>query len=206
VNAEEGIVGKTGRRPGTSTTRQEIVAAAAGSFSSNGYDGTSLRQVAADAGVDPALVRRFFGNKDHLFSAVVAEVFQPDRTVVTLLDGPRSTLGRRLLGYVFDLLGDVDSPGPLLGVIRSAATSEHAASQVREFLAADLLVKLVRALGMDHPDLRATLTASQLVGLAIARYAVRAEALVMADPDELADWIAPTVQRYLTGRAPRRSA
>ncbi|MEO3797106.1 TetR family transcriptional regulator [Nonomuraea sp. B10E15] len=198
-------MGRTGRRPGTSTTRQEIVAAAAASFSEHGYDGTSLRQVATDAGVDPALVRRFFGNKDQLFSAVVAEVFQPDRTIVMLLDGPRSSLGRRLLGYAFDLLGDVDSPGPLLGVIRSAATNEHAASQVRDFLAADLLVKLIRALGMDHPDLRATLTASQLVGLAITRYAVRAEALVTADPDELADWVAPTLQRYLTGRAPKPS-
>ncbi|MEO3799376.1 TetR family transcriptional regulator [Nonomuraea sp. B1E8] len=198
-------MGRTGRRPGTSTTRQEIVAAAAASFSEHGYDGTSLRQVATDAGVDPALIRRFFGNKDQLFSAVVAEVFQPDRTIVMLLDGPRSSLGRRLLGYAFDLLGDVDSPGPLLGVIRSAATNEHAASQVRDFLAADLLVKLIRVLGMDNADLRATLTASQLVGLAITRYAVRAEALVIADPDELADWVAPTLQRYLTGRAPRPS-
>ncbi|QFY10245.1 TetR family transcriptional regulator [Nonomuraea phyllanthi] len=193
---------KTGRRPGTSTTRQEIVAAAAASFSSHGYDGTSMRQVAADAGVDPALVRRFFGGMEQLFSAVVAEVFQPDRAIVTLLDGPRGTLGRRLLGYVLSLLGDVDAPGPLLGIIRSAATNEHAAAQVREFLAADFLVKLIRTLGMDHPELRATLTASQLVGLIIARYAVRAEPLVAAGPDQLADWVAPTLQRYLTGRAP----
>ncbi|WP_379507473.1 TetR/AcrR family transcriptional regulator [Nonomuraea zeae] len=195
---------RTGRRPGASTTREQIVAAAAASFSSIGYEGTSMRQVAAGAGVDPALVRRLFGGKEQLFSAVVAAEFRPAEAAVTLLDGPRDELGERLLRYVLDLLGEVARPGPLLGVIRSAATSEHAAAQLRELLAADLLAKLTRALGVDEPERRAALAASQLVGLAIARYAVQVDALVSAGPDELAGWIAPILQRYLTGPAPLR--
>ncbi|MGW4798371.1 TetR/AcrR family transcriptional regulator [Nonomuraea sp. NPDC004297] len=194
---------RTGRRPGTSTTRDEIVAAAAASFSEAGYDGTSLRQVAADAGVDPALVRRFFGGKEQLFSAVVAEVFQPEQAVRALSDGPRAELGERLARFVLTLLGDVRRPGPLLGLIRSAATSEHAAAQVREFLARDMLGRLTRQLGVDHPELRAALAAGQLVGLAITRYAVQVDVLVTTTPDELVRWVAPTLQRYLTGRAPQ---
>ncbi|MEV4015043.1 TetR family transcriptional regulator [Nonomuraea angiospora] len=194
--------GRTGRRPGASTTREEIVAAAARAFSAGGYEATSMRQVAGDAGVDPALVRRFFGGKEQLFSAVVTSVFQPEQAVAMLLDGPRGNLGERLAGYVLGLLGAVDQPGPVLGLMRSAATNAHAAALIREFLANDMLGKVTRKLGVDQPELRAALAAGQLVGLAITRYAVRVDALVSSSPDELIAWIAPTLQRYLTGRAP----
>jgi AcrR family transcriptional regulator len=178
------------------------VAAAATAFSTGGYEATSVRQVAAQAGVDPALVRRFFGGKEQLFSAVVIEVFQPEQAVPMLLDGPRSELGERLATFVLRLLGDVRRPGPLLGLMRAAATSEHAAALVRKFLANDMLGKVTKKLGVDNPDLRAALAASQLVGLAIARYAVRVDALVETDASGLTAWVAPTLQRYLTGRAP----
>ncbi|MEV4109871.1 TetR family transcriptional regulator [Nonomuraea sp. NPDC049695] len=166
---------------------------------------TSVRQVAAEAGVDPALVRRFFGGKEQLFSAVVTEAFQPERAVVMLLDGPRGKLGERLAAYVLQLLGEVERPGPLLGLMRSAATSEHAAALIRSFLADDMLGKVTQKLGVDHPELRAALAAGQLVGLAITRYAVRVEALVAAEPGELTDWVSPVLQRYLTGRAPTQA-
>lgn len=193
---------RTGRRPGASTTREQIVAAASEAFSTCGYETVSVRRVAEAAGVDPALVRRFFGGKEQLFSTVVTEVFQPERAVTLLLNGPRSKLGERLVTYVLTLLGDVEEPGPLLGLIRSAATSEHAAALVREFLATKMLGNVTLKLGVDQPQLRAALAAGQLVGLAIARNAVRVDALVSARPNELVQWVAPTLQRYLTGRGP----
>ncbi|BDY26659.1 TetR family transcriptional regulator [Mycolicibacterium mageritense] len=176
--------------------------AAAEAFSTNGFDGSSVRQIAEAAGVDPALVRRFFGGKEQLFSAVMSDVFQPENAVPMLLDGARSTLGERLTTFVLTLLGDVTEPGPLLGLIRSAATSEHAAALVRDFLANQMLGNVTTQLGMDQPQLRAGLAASQLVGLAITRYAVRVDAVAAAHPDELVQWVAPTLQKYLTGRAP----
>ncbi|NJP96008.1 TetR/AcrR family transcriptional regulator [Nonomuraea sp. FMUSA5-5] len=197
---------RTGRRPGTSTTRDEIVSAAAAAFTASGYEAVSVRKVAADAGVDPALVRRFYGGKEQLFTAVVTSVFQPEQAVAMLLDGPRGKLGERLAAYVLDLLGDVRQPGPLLGLMRSAATNDHAAALIRQFLANDMLGKLTQQLGVDQPQLRAALAAGHLVGIAIARYAVRVDALVAAEPDELIAWIAPALQRYLTGRAPARPA
>ena len=193
---------RTGRRPGSSTTRGDILAAAAEAFSTVGYEATSLRQVAVDARVDPALVRRFFGGKEALFSAVVTEVFQPEHAVAMLLDGPRSKLGERLLTFVLALLGDVQNPGPLLGLMRSAATSEPAAAHIRQFLANDMLGKVTQKLGVDQPQLRAALAAGQLVGLAITRYAVRVDALVDVHQEDLTAWVAPTLQRYLVGRAP----
>jgi hypothetical protein len=103
---------------------------------------------------------------------------------------------------VLDVVGEVEAPGPLLGLIRSAATSERAAALAREFLAKEMLGKLTRSLGVDHPELRAGLAASQLVGFVIARYVVRVDALVAAGREELVAWLAPALQRYLTGRAP----
>ncbi|MEW9555506.1 TetR family transcriptional regulator [Nonomuraea sp. NPDC050783] len=193
---------RTGRRPGPSTTRDEIVAAAAAAFTTTGYEAVSVRKVAAEAGVDPALVRRFYGGKEQLFSAVITSVFRPEQAVTMLLDGPRAKLGRRLAAYVLDLLGDVRQPGPLLGLMRSAATSDHAAALIREFLAKDMLGRLTHELQVDQPELRAALAAGHLVGIAIARYAVRVDALVDTGTDELVAWIAPALQRYLTGRAP----
>jgi hypothetical protein len=106
-----------------------------------------------------------------------------------------------LARYFLGLLGDVDQPGPILGLIRSAVTSEHAAALMREFLAEEVLGRIAATLRSEDPDLRASLAASQLVGLAVARHAVGLRALTHADTEELVDWVAPTLQRYLTGRA-----
>jgi AcrR family transcriptional regulator len=190
---------RTGRRPGPSSTRAEIVAAAAHRFAIAGYDATSVRQVAADAGVDPALVRRFFGGKERLFTDVASALIDPARAVAAVADGPRETAGERLLRYFLSLLGDVQRPGPFLGLIRSAVTSEHAANLMRRFLAERVLGEIAATLHADRPDLRAALVASQLVGLAVARYAVRLAPLTATDHDELARWVAPVIQHYLTG-------
>lgn len=190
---------RTGRRPGRPDTRSEIVSAAARRFARAGYDATSVRQVAADAGVDPALVRRFFGGKEELFGAVAAAVIGPEEALAAVTDGPAGQAGARLLRYYLGLLGDVRQPGPLLGLVRSAVTSEHAAGLLRRFLAERLLAGIAARLSADHAELRAALVASQLVGLAVARYAVRLPPLTAAGTDELAGWAGPVLQYYLTG-------
>ena len=191
---------RTGRRPGPSSTRAEITAAAARRFAVAGYDATSLRQVAADAGVDPALVRRFFGDKEHLFTAVASALIDPERALATVADGSPEAAGERLLRYFLSLLGDVSRPGPLLGLIRSAVTSEHAAGLMRRFLAEQVLREIAVSFPSGRPGLGAALAASQLVGLAVARYAVRLPPLTAAGTEELVRAVAPVLQYYLTGR------
>jgi len=191
---------RTGRRPGPSSTRAEITAAAARRFAAAGYDATSLRQVAADASVDPALVRRFFGDKEQLFTAVASALIDPERAVAAVADGPPEAAGERLLRYFLSLLGDVSRPGPLLGVIRSAVTSEHAAGLLRGFLAGQVLREIAVSFPSGRPEFGAALAASQLVGLAVARYAVRLPPLTAADTEELVSAIAPVLQYYLTGQ------
>lgn len=197
---------KPGRRPGPTATRDRILAAAATRFTASGYEGTSVRQVAADAEVDPALIRHFFGSKERLFTEVVASVVRPAEAITGALAGPRSGLGERLVRFFLGLLGDVRRPGPLLGLIRSAVTSEPAAGLMREFLADEVLGRIAATVRPDAADFRAALAASQLVGLAIARHAVGLKPLRTADIDELVAWVAPTLQRYLTGPAPANSS
>ncbi len=175
------------------------MAAAAARFAAAGYDATSLRQVAADAGVDPALVRRFFGSKEGLFSDVASALIGPPAAVAAVTGGPPETAGERLLRYFLGLLGDVSEPGALLGLIRSAVTSEHAAAIMRRFLAERVIIPVAAALCPDQPGLRGALVASQLTGLAVTRYAVKLPPLTAAGVDDLARWVAPVLQHYLTG-------
>jgi AcrR family transcriptional regulator len=190
---------RTGRRPGPSTTRDDIVAAAAARFAASGYDATSLRQVAADADVDPALVRRFFGSKEGLFTEVASALIDPAAAVAAVTGGTPQAAGERLLRYFLGLLGDVRQPGALLGLIRSAVTSEHAAAIMRGFLAERVITGIAQALGADQPGLRGALVASQLTGLAVTRYAVQLPPLTAASDGDLTRWVAPVLQHYLTG-------
>lgn len=189
---------RMGRRPGPSSTRDEIVAAAAARFAAAGYDATSMRQVAAAAGVDPALVRRFFGDKEGLFTAVAAALIDPEAAAAAVAAGPPGQAGERVLRYFLGLLGDIQRPGPLLGLVRSAVTSEHAAILMRRFLAGRVLGPVAAALSPERPDLRGALVASQLVGIAVTRYAVRLDPLTAATTDDLVSWVAPVLQHYLT--------
>ncbi|MGH3241147.1 MAG: TetR family transcriptional regulator [Spirillospora sp.] len=193
---------KAGRRPGPSATRAAILGAATTRFTRGGYEATSMRQIAADAEVDPALVRHFFGSKQALFTEVVAAVIRPDEAIPLLAGGPVTELGERLVRYFLGLLGDVATPGTLLGLIRSAVTVEQAAALLREFLADKVLGPIAAMIGADEADLRVALAASQLVGLAIARHALGLKALTTADTEHLIAWTAPTLQRYYTGAAP----
>jgi len=195
-------VARTGRRPGPSDTRGQIVAAAARCFAAAGYDATSVRRVAADAGVDPALVRRFFGGKEQLFTEVASALIDPARALAAVTGGSPGAAGERLVRYFLAMLGDVARPGPYLGLVRCAVTSEHAADLFRQFLAERVLGEIAAELDAGRPELRAALVASQLVGLAVARYAVRLAPLAGAGVDELAGWVAPVVQYYLTGTEP----
>ena len=112
---------RTGRRPGPASTRAPILAAAAECFAAYGFDATSMRHVAAAAGVDPALVRRFFGSKEQLFSEVAAALIVPERAVAAVAGGAPEAAGERLVRYFLSLLGEVSRPGPFM---TSAINSE----------------------------------------------------------------------------------
>jgi AcrR family transcriptional regulator len=188
---------RRGPRAGADT-RGAILEAARARFGAHGYDGTRLRDVAADAGVDVALVSYFFGSKDGLFAAAMTLPVNPARIVEGLAAEGVEGLGERLART---MLGRLDEAGgsAFVGLVRSAAGNEQAAALLRGFVEREVLVRLARAVDAPDPELRAALCGSQVVGLIMARYVVRVRPLTEADPETLARAIGPTLQRYLTG-------
>ncbi len=189
----------SGRRAGPNRTRQEILDAARAAFAGTGYDATSVRSVARAAGVDPSLVLHFFSNKPGLFAAAAELPVDPEAFVTGLLNGGRSTLGPRLIRAVVELW---DAPGvfePFQALIRGAVSHEDAARLLREFVTTEILGRLAVAAAPDHPQARAALAGSQIIGLAMARKVVQVEPLASATPEWLASALGPTIQHYLTG-------
>lgn len=192
-----------GRAPGSPPNRQAILDAARVYFERHGYDRATIRGIAAEAGVDPALVHHYFGSKDQLLVAALHLPVNPREVVAELLAGDRETMGERLVRRVFAAWGsDWASGGTLIALMRSAMTNEDAARMIREFFTRELIGRLTDALGVSQPRLRVGLIASQMMGLAVARFIVPMEAIATAEAETLIACYAPTIQRYLTGPLP----
>jgi AcrR family transcriptional regulator len=188
-----------GRRPGSNRTREAILGSARRLFAELGYDRTTIRAVAAEAGVDAALVIHFFGSKQQLFLSVVELPFEPAEVLPRLLEGDRATVGDRFAGFLVSILDNPDARGRLTGMVRAAASEPEAARMLRELITERVLGPLAHALGVEDSRLRATLVGSQVVGLVMARHVVGVEPLASVDRDALVRALAPTFQRYLTG-------
>jgi AcrR family transcriptional regulator len=198
---------RTGRRPGKQDTREVILAAARETFAARGYDAASVRQIAAAAGVDPALIHHYFGTKEDLFTATVNFPMNPAEFVPRALAGGVDGAGERLVRTFITVW---DSPAGAAGValLRSAVTSELAARLIREFLLTQILRRAITLLDIDPAEapLRAALVASQMSGLGLVRYILKVEPLASAPTETVVAAVAPNVQRYLTGDLPRPPA
>ncbi|MDP9241509.1 MAG: TetR family transcriptional regulator [Actinomycetota bacterium] len=191
---------RTGRRPGGSgDSRAAILAAARQALARHGYDRATVRGIAADAGVDPALVHHFFGTKQGLFAAAMEFPVDPAAVLPGLLAPGIDGLGERLVRFFLSLWDSADGFSPFLGLIRGAVSHKESAALLREFVTREVLGRVAAAVNESQPELRATLVGSQLVGLAMARYVVKLEPLASADPETIVAAVAPTVQRYLAG-------
>ncbi|TDD82126.1 TetR family transcriptional regulator [Actinomadura rubrisoli] len=184
-----------GRRPGPTETREAILAQARELFAEKGYDGASLRAIARAAGVDPALVHHFFGNKEGVFIEAMRFPVDPAVLLPRILSRPREELGEVMVRTFLEIWGDADRRAPILAMLRSAMTNERAAAMMREFVTSALFGRIAQA--TDVPLLRAQAAAGQMIGLMILRYVLRVEPIASASEDELVDMVAPALQRYL---------
>jgi AcrR family transcriptional regulator len=197
---------KTGRRPGDSGSREAITAAARRRFGELGYDGTTIRAVAADAGVDPGLVVYFFGSKDGLFAASISWPFDPARELPEVIAGGTADAGHRLVRLFLATWDAEEGRNPIVALLRAATHQEAAQRQLRTFLETQILGPLLTALGSDEPELRAGLVAAQLLGLGITRHVLALEPLASLDAERVVELVGPSVQRALSDPLPRRAA
>lgn len=179
----------TGRR--SDATKEAILTAARERFAGDGYERATIRAIAAEAGIDPAMVMRYFGNKEKLFAAAAEfDLRLPDLTEI-----PREEFGRRLVGHVLDRW---DGDETLMALLRAAVTNPAAAERMREIFA-EQLGPVVQAVAPDDAVVRAGLLATQVLGLALTRYVLRLPPVAAMDRDTIVAWLGPTLQRYLTG-------
>jgi AcrR family transcriptional regulator len=191
------VMARTGRRPGATSSRTAILDAARRRFAAAGYDATSLRAVAADVGVDPAVVVHFFGSKDGLFRAAVGWPFDPAQLASEIGAPAPAALSERIARIFLGFWDDPTTRGSLLALLRSAMTRQESATMLREFAVRQLFSQVTRLVDGQHAELRVDLAAAQLIGVAVLRHALHVEPIASADQDELVAWLAPALDHFL---------
>ncbi|MGY1770466.1 TetR/AcrR family transcriptional regulator [Blastococcus sp. SYSU D00813] len=177
-----------------------MLAAARAAFAERGYDGASIRAIAAAAEVDPALVHHYFGTKDKLFLAAVEAPADPEQFLPEVLAGGREELGANVVRMLLRVWDGPTRPAGL-ALVRSAVGNEWGARMLREFLVSQVLRRVVGTLDLPEDEVapRGALVASQLIGVVMTRYVLRVEPLASAPAEQVVAAVGPTVQRYLTG-------
>lgn len=185
------------KRPRSSpATRAAILAAARARFSAEGYERTTLRTIAADAGVDAALIIRYFGSKEGLFAAAAAfDLKLPD-----LAGLDPAQLGHVLLPRFFAVW---EEDTTFLALLRASMTSPAAAAAMREVFAAQVAPALA-PLAVDHTAERAALVGSLILGMVVARDVLANPALSALGREDLIAWLTPLLVQALTGPAPQQ--
>lgn len=174
-------------------TKASILAAARAQFAALGYQATTIRSVANAADIDPAMVMRYFGNKEGLFAAAADfDLRLPDLTQV-----PRAALGAGLVGHFLDRW---EGDETLMALLRAATTNEAAAERMQAIFATQMAPLIARLTGEPRAAAaRAGLIATQILGLALCRYVVRLPPVVALKRPEIVRRVGATVQSYLFG-------
>jgi len=170
-------------------------------FAVQGFAGTSVRAVATAAGVDAALVHHYFGTKDDLFLAALELRVDPRTALLPVIEGGVDGAGERLMRLFVSVWDDEETRLPLLALVRGVL-DPGGQQLVRDGFFRMVLGPVGTALGIDQPERRMQLVASQLVGLVVLRYVLAVDPLASTSSEELVATYAPTLQRYLSGPLP----
>jgi AcrR family transcriptional regulator len=192
---------RRGRRPGAPDTRSAILTAARSRFAAEGYAGATIRSVAAQAGVDAALVHHYFGSKDDLFLAALQLPVDPRVLLGPVVAQGAEGAGERLLETFLAAWDDPALQPALLAVARAILDPDAGRLVTQGFLPV-VIRPIGHALGLDRADDRMTLVASQVMGLILMRYLLRVEPLASMSQPDLVSTYAPVIQRFLTGPLP----
>lgn len=193
---------RPGRPPGSSDTRERILEVARDLFASNGIDKTSIRSIAAGAGVDAALVHHYFGTKQQLFAAAIHAPINPMDVIGPLREVPVEQLGLVLPTVILPIYDSEIGKG-FIATLRALIAGSDA-GLVRSFLQ-EIITAEIGPRVDDPPGsgrIRVQYVASQLLGVVMARYILELEPFVSLPVEQIAATIGPNLQRYLTGELP----
>ncbi len=194
------MIKKIGRRRGSPDTRESILDAARRLFAEKGFDATTVRAIAAEADVDPAMIHHYFGNKEELFRQTLQFPFDPSELLPHLVAGGKDEVGERLVA-TFVRVWDSPVGTAAAALIRSAMSNEWMTRLLREFLITQIMRRVAAEIHLDPAEapLRVSLVATQMAGLAMIRYIIKLEPLASLPPEQVVELVGPNVQRYITG-------
>ena len=177
-------------RRSSEDTKAAILAAARERFGAAGFQAATIRAIAADAGIDPSMVMRYFGSKDKLFAAAAEfDLRFPD---FTGLD--RRQIGRSLVTHFLERW---EGDEALVILLRSSAANAEAAQRMQQIFSTQLHPLVATMVPAAETRWRSGLIATQIIGLAWCRYVLRLPPMVKMSRAEIVDWVGPTIQRYL---------
>ncbi|MEU4410063.1 TetR family transcriptional regulator [Streptosporangium sp. NPDC023963] len=186
---------RPGRRPGSADTRGQILAAARETFAEKGFDKATIRGIARQAGVDPALVHHYFSGKEGMFVEAMDLPITPDIVLSAVTAVPREQAAERLVRLILTITADAGARQPVLALVRTAMTNEQMVVTIREFLGQALLGRVGEAL--DVPPVRMEAAFAQMFGVVLVRYVLKLEPLASVDIEDLVKLLTPTIQGYL---------
>lgn len=186
-----------GRRAGSPDTRAQILDVARRRFLAQGYQGVTLRAVAAEAGVDVALISYFFGSKKGLFGAAMQLIANPAELIARELEGDLETLPDRTLRALLAVWGDPESGTPLRAMIGGATQDPAVATLVKEVLERELIERVADRIGGVDARRRAGVFCSQMAGLILVRFILRLEPVASMSSDEIVRAYRPALRTAL---------
>lgn len=200
---EQEMAVRTGRRPGQQDTRQEILDAARPLFAELGYARTSMRAVAREAGVDPALIHHYFGTKEGLFQATLELPIDPTAVLEGLPDGPVEELPARLLDRFLSVWDNPEVSPAMISVLRRALDDPQKAEPLRrnvvqQFIA-EPLRQILHELDPSTADQRISLLVTQLMGVIMSRHLVGLEPVASLTTDQLRELLLPALAHHMFG-------
>ena len=177
-------------RRSSEQTKAAILAAARERFGAAGFQAATIRAIAADAGVDPAMVMRYYGSKGKLFAAAAEfDLRFPDFAATE-----PTQVGRSLVRH---FLQRWEGDEALVILLRSSATNGEAAQRMQQIFITQLRPVVATLVPAEEAAVRAGLVATQILGMALCRFVLRLPPVVGMTRDEIVEWLGPTMQRYL---------
>ena len=167
------------RRRDAAATRVRLLDAARELFLAHGYNAIGLREVAAKAGVDVTLVRRYFGSKQRLFE----EATDVSESVEEIQDAADNAVGRKMIARILAARQDVDAP--LFALLRSSGDPSVVA-RLNAQLDQGLTRNLANRITAESPRIRADMVAAMLLGIGVQRVLLKKKPLANARDDDIA--------------------
>ena len=189
-----------------------VIKAARDAFMASGYARTTIKSVAAAAGVAPTVVTNLYNNKEALFAAAMALPFDPQRAIPALIAPGIDGMGERIVRSTFQLVADEKIRADLskaAGAVQGASSTKISGVDVfsvikplSDYFQTAVIDRVLVAVGIPDARLRGALISANLSGIIAYRYFLQVEPLATMSEDQVVALVAPMIQDLLDPTKP----